>query len=96
LLTTYLSTPNFDAVKTLTLNISLTPHYNAIIRRFLKTGLYQSDSEVIRAALQRLAETEWNPNAYPPGSVRHLYSARRNREERALNKVSTLRVDHDE
>ena len=46
--------------------------------------------------MQRLEETEWDPDAYPPGSLRHLYTPARNREERQLNKVSTLRVNHDE
>ena len=78
-------------MKTLILNVSLPARYSTILRRLLKSGHYQSDSEVIGAALQRLADTEWNPNAYPPGSVRHLYTPARNREERALNKVSTLR-----
>ena len=48
------------------------------------------------AALQRLAETEWNPDAYPPGSLAHLYSPARNREERELNRVGSLRVEADE
>ena len=88
--------PNFDAMKTMTLNVSLPTRYGTILRRLLKGGNYQSDSEVISAALQRLAETEWNPDAYPPGSLRHLYTPARNREETAVNKVSSLRVDHDE
>jgi len=83
-------------MKTMTLSISLTPYYRSIIRRFLKAGRYESDNEVIRAALQRLEETEWDTDAYPPGSLRHLYTPASNREERQLNKVSTLRVDHDE
>ena len=52
----------------MTLNVSLTPCYRAIIRRFVKAGRYESDSEVVRAALQRLEETEWNPDAYPPAA----------------------------
>lgn len=89
-------TPNFAAMKTMTLNVSLPTRYGTILRRLLKSGQYHSDSEVIGAALQRMADIEWNPNAYPPGSIRHLYTPARNREERALNKVSSLRVDHDE
>jgi Arc/MetJ-type ribon-helix-helix transcriptional regulator len=55
-------------MKTMTLNVSLTPYYRAIIRRFLKAGRYESDSDVVRAALQRLEETEWDPDAYPPAA----------------------------
>ena len=67
-----------------------------ILRRFRRAGHYSSNSAVVRAALQRLAETDWDPNAYPPGSLQHLYTPARNREELELNKVSTLKVDHDE
>jgi len=83
-------------VKTSTLNVSLTPRSTAIIRRLLKSGRYHSDSDVVRVALQRLAETEWDPDAYPAGALRHLYTSARNREERALNKACSLRVDHDD
>ena len=88
--------PNFEAMKTLTLNVSLPSRYGTMLRRLLRSGQYESDGDVIRAALQRLAETEWNPDAYPPGSLRHLYTSVRHREEKALNKVSSLRVDHDD
>ncbi len=83
-------------MKTVTLNVSLPTRYGTILRRLLKSGNYHSDSEVIGVALQRLAETEWNPNAYPAGSLSHLYTPARNREEAALNKVSSLLVDHDD
>jgi Arc/MetJ-type ribon-helix-helix transcriptional regulator len=83
-------------MKTMTLNVSLPTRYGTILRRLLKGGQYQNDSEVIGAALLRLAETEWNPDAYPKGSLKHLYTPARNREERTLNKVSSLRVDHDD
>jgi Arc/MetJ-type ribon-helix-helix transcriptional regulator len=83
-------------MKTMTLKVSLPTRYGTILRRLLKAGHYQNDSEVVGAALLRLAETEWNPDAYPPGSLRHLYTPARNREELALNKVSSLRVDHDD
>ena len=77
--------PNFDAMKTMTLNVSLPTRYGTILRRLLKGGRYQNDSEVIGAALLRLAETEWNPNAYPQGSLKHLHTPARNREETRLN-----------
>jgi Arc/MetJ-type ribon-helix-helix transcriptional regulator len=78
------------------LNVSLPPHHSEIVRRLRKAGRFHSNREVVCAALQRLEETEWDPDAYPPGSLTHLYTPARNREELALNKVSSLRVDHDE
>jgi len=83
-------------MKTTSLNVSLPPRHTAIIRRFRKSGRYQSKSAVVRAALERLDEADWNPNAYPPGSLLYLYTQARNREESQLNKVSSLVVDHDD
>ena len=83
-------------MKTMTLNVSLPPHHSEILRRFRKAGRFHTNREVVCAALQRLEETEWDPNAYPPGSLTHLYTPDRNREEVQLNKISSLRVDHDE
>ena len=83
-------------MKSTTVTVSLAPCYTAILRRFRQSGRYQTNSEVVRAALQRLEELEWNPNAYPPGSLTSLYTPGRNHEELELNKVSSLKVDHDE
>lgn len=83
-------------MKTISVNVSLAPSDTAILRRFRRSGRYQTNSEVVRAALQRLVETDWDPNAYPPGSVAHLYTPARNREELRLNQVSSLKVDADE
>jgi hypothetical protein len=83
-------------MKTMTLNVSLPPYYTAILRRFRKSGRYQSNGEVVRAALRHLAETEWEPNVYPPGSLTHLYTPAQNQEELILNKVSSLKVDDDD
>jgi Arc/MetJ-type ribon-helix-helix transcriptional regulator len=83
-------------MKTIVLNVSLPPHHSEIVRRFRKAGRFQSNREVVCAALQRLEEAEWDPDAYPPGSLTHLYTPARNAEELELNKVSSLQVDHDE
>ena len=83
-------------MKTITVSVSLAPRDTAILRRFRRRGRYQTNSEVVRAALQRLEETDWDPDAYPPGSLVRLYTPARNREELQLNKVSSLKVDGDE
>ncbi|MBI2950133.1 MAG: type II toxin-antitoxin system ParD family antitoxin [Verrucomicrobia bacterium] len=83
-------------MKNTTVSVSLAPRYTAILRRLRRSGRYQTDSEVMRAALERLEETEWDPNAYPPGSLACLYTPARNREELQLNKVSSLKVERDE
>jgi len=95
-LTKEAGTPQFSPMKTMTLNISLTPYYRAIIRRFLKAGRYESDSEVVGAALQRIEETESDPGAYRPGSLRRLYTPAAIAKNANSTKVSTLRVDHVE
>ncbi len=83
-------------MKSTTVSVSLAPRDTAILRRFRRSGRYQTNSEVLRAALHRLEETEWDPNTYPPGSLEHLYTPSRNRRELQLNKVSSLKVDGDE
>ena len=83
-------------MKTTHVNVSLAPRHTAILRRFRKSGRYQTNSDVVRAALQRLHETDWNPNAYPAGSLAHLYTQEINCEELQLNRVSSLKVDGDE
>ena len=88
--------PRLPPMKTMTLSVLLPPRHTAIVRRLRKSGRFHSNREVVCAALQRLEETERNPDAYPPGSLTHLYTPARNREELELNRVSSLRVDHDE
>ncbi|MBI3415604.1 MAG: hypothetical protein HY043_09850 [Verrucomicrobia bacterium] len=83
-------------MKTSSLTISVSPAYAAIIRNFRKAGRYPTNAGVVHAALCRLQDTEWDPDAYPPGSLAHLYTPSRNREERMLNQVSTLMVNHDD
>ena len=83
-------------MKTITVRVSLAPRDTAILRRFRGSGRYQTNSEVVRAALLRLEETDWDPDAYPPGSLTCLYTPARNREELQLNKVSSLKMGGDE
>ncbi|TAN47855.1 MAG: type II toxin-antitoxin system ParD family antitoxin [Methylococcaceae bacterium] len=40
------------------MNISLTPHFEALVKNKLDSGLYRSAGEVIRAALQLLEERD--------------------------------------
>ena len=83
-------------MKTGSLTVSLSPDDAAIIRNFRQAGRYPTNAGVVHAALHRLRDAEWNPDLYPPGSLKRLYTPSRNREEALLNKVSTLRVDHDD
>ncbi len=43
-------------IQNLVMNISITPELEKFVKAEVKTGLYQSVSEVIRAALRRLKE----------------------------------------
>ncbi len=36
------------------MNVSLTPHYNGLIKKLIKTGRFANSSEVVRAGLSRL------------------------------------------
>jgi hypothetical protein len=83
-------------MKTLTLNVSLPPRHTAIVRRLRQAGRFRNNRQLVCAALQRLEEVEWDPDPYPPGSLVHLYNPARNREEKALNRVCSLRVEADE
>ncbi|MSU61247.1 MAG: hypothetical protein EXS31_02440 [Pedosphaera sp.] len=83
-------------MKTSSMTISVSPADAAIIRNFRQARRYPTNAGVVHAALRRLEDTEWDPDSYPPGSLAHLYTPSRNREELMLNKVSTLKVDHDD
>ena len=61
------------------MNVALTSHFEGFIRQLITTGRYNNASEVVRAALRRLQETEGD--VYPAGSLKHLYPAEANREE---------------
>ena len=40
------------------MNVSLTPHFEELVKRKVKSGLYHSSSEVIREALRLLEERD--------------------------------------
>ena len=61
------------------MNVALTTHFEGFIRQLITTGRYNNASEVVRAALRKLQETEGD--VYPAGSLRHLYTTEANREE---------------
>jgi len=66
------------------MNISITPELEKFVQQEVKTGLYQSASEVIRAALRRLKEDK--EKRRPPFVV----SSRAELEERLLEGISEL------
>lgn len=46
------------ASNTRQLNVSITPHFDRLIRRKVKSGRYANASEVVREALRRLEQDE--------------------------------------
>ena len=77
------------------MNIALTKHFEELIARLVASGRYNNSSEVVRAGLRRLdaEERALSAAAYPPGSLRHLYTPADNRAERRTARVSTLKVE---
>ena len=61
------------------MNVALTSHFEGFIKQLVTSGRYNNASEVVRAALRKLQESEGD--VYPPGSLEHLYTAEANREE---------------
>jgi antitoxin ParD1/3/4 len=61
------------------MNVALTNHFEDFIQRLIHSGRYNNASEVVRAALRKLQETEGD--VYPAGSLKHLYTPEANREE---------------
>lgn len=70
------------------MNVALTTHFESFIRQLVASGRYNNSSEVVRDALRKLQESEGEN--FPPGSLKHLYTSKRNREETKL--VHSLRV----
>jgi putative addiction module CopG family antidote len=64
------------------MNVALTQHWEGFIRQLVESGRYNNASEVVRAALRKLQETEGE--IFPPGSLKHLYTEERNHEETRL------------
>lgn len=64
------------------MNVALTHHFEALIKRLISSGRYNNASEVVRAGLRQLQETEGE--VFPPGSLRHLYTKEENARETKL------------
>lgn len=64
------------------MNVALTPHWEGFIRQLIESGRYNNASEVVRAALRKLQETEGE--IFPAGSLKHLYTKAGNDEESKL------------
>ena len=64
------------------MNVALTNHFEGFIRQLITSGRYNNASEVVRAALRKLQESEGD--VYPAGSLKHLYTAEANRDESKL------------
>lgn len=79
----------------LAMNIALTKHFEELIERLVASGRYNNSSEVVRAGLRILdaEERALSAAAYPPGSLKHLYTLTENRAERRTAKASTLKVE---
>ena len=66
------------------MNISITPELEKFVQQEVKTGLYQSASEVIRAALRRLKEDKEKQKP------RFVVSSKAELEEKLLEGISEL------
>jgi antitoxin ParD1/3/4 len=64
------------------MNVALTTHWEGFIRQLIASGRYNNASEVVRAALRKLQETEGE--IFPAGSLQHLYTEAENDEESKL------------
>ena len=65
------------------MNISTTPELEKFVQQEVKTGLYQSASEVIRAALRRLKEDKEH-------KPRFLVSSKAELEDKLLEGIAQL------
>jgi putative addiction module CopG family antidote len=64
------------------MNVALTDHWEGFIRQLIESGRYNNASEVVRAALRKLQDTEGEN--FPEGSLKHLYTQAENQEEAKL------------
>lgn len=72
------------------MNVALTSHFEGFIKHLISSGRYNNASEVVRAALRKLQESEGE--TFPAGSLAHLYTADTNREEAKIARKQ--RVPH--
>lgn len=64
------------------MNVALTNHFETFIKQMISSGRYNNASEVVRAGLRKLQESEGD--IYPAGSLKHLYTTEENKEEARL------------
>ena len=64
------------------MNVALTTHWEGFIRQLIDSGRYNNASEVVRAALRKLQDTEGE--VFPAGSLKHLYTREENAAEAKL------------
>lgn len=64
------------------MNVALTSHWEGFIRQLIDSGRYNNASEVVRAALRKLQDTEGE--TFPVGSLKHLYTKEENAAETKL------------
>jgi putative addiction module CopG family antidote len=66
--------------------------------RLIASGRYHNSSEVVRAGLRVLDAEDKSPAAvaFPPGSLRHLYTKTGNRAERRAARASTLKEEAEQ
>jgi putative addiction module CopG family antidote len=64
------------------MNVALTHYFEALIKRLIASGRYNNASEVVRAGLRQLEETEGE--LFLPGSLKHLYTREENARETKL------------
>jgi putative addiction module CopG family antidote len=77
------------------MNVALTKHYESLIDSLVSSGRYNNASEVVRAGLRALEANEKAQGVliFPPGSLRHLYTAAENRKERLTATASSMKVE---
>lgn len=73
------------------MNIDLTDRFKRLIASLIKSGRYNSASEVVRAGLRSLEETE--VPVLRPGSLRHLYTSEANAAERKTARAGITTVE---
>ena len=78
---------------------TVTRRDQVLIERMLASGRYRNRSELVRAGIRRLAQEQQHRASarerFPAGSLLHLFTPLRNKEELALLKGSSLLVEDE-